>query len=256
MKLFGKKFISLLLMLMVMMTVSAADASEKMRGDFMSLYASEWRLFNLNYRLFTLIDKEVDTQAKSMPFGLKGLRFTINKNDTAEKILSGIFTKFRPDYERFLRHFQSAYQQRLKADDSDFSIDKLSGVPSFDDVQALQRDGEQNFLDTIGARLKARLSDRLASPYVAGIFLVIGFAMILFRRLLTASIKIKKIPPHRLRVIVCVVGLTIVAWGTYQFSRVIFMTDNITREFLNEQIRILYVSQLPETYWEAVAPHI
>ena len=255
MKMCRKKILCAFLLVMLCVAVADASPTGNSKGEFMSLYASEWRLFNLNYRLFTLIDKEFDTHVKSMTFGAKGLPFIVNKGAFVEEIFSGVLTKFHKDYEEFLKHFNAQYLKVLQASNKSIS-EKLSKAPTLEDVLAIQREGERNMLDVIGAKFSERLDNRLMTPYTAGALLIIGLALIILRHPIAASVASGTPVIKRIKAVIVIAGLVIIAFGTYQFSRILFMTTNITREFLNEQVRALYVSDLPNSLWNVVEPYI
>ena len=258
-----RKFLCTMLVLQFMFLIAATPARTEdrqydinsIKGGFMLLYDSEWRLFNLNYRLFSIIDKEFDALKQSMAFGTSGFQLAINKDNIIEKIQSEIFTKFGPEYEKFLKSFQSKYYTLLQTNPSKYSVEKIKQAPQFEVIKELQHKQERDMLEHVSFMFDKRLNDRLSNPYLAFMWLGLGLSILIFRGFILRLFHIKA-HFQRMRVILAIAGLVVLSFGTFQVSRGLFFTQGVLRDFMNEQTKLLYTSQLPNTYWNILESHV
>ena len=224
------------------------------KDGFMLLYDSEWRLFNLNYRLFSIIDKEFEIYTNSMMFGTSSFQLALNVNNIIEKIQSDVFMKFSPIYEEFLKSFQSKYYRLLQTNPKKYSIEKIKQAPSYEIIENLQHDGEKKMLRDISSTFDVTLKNKISTPFYSAMWFIAGVLIIMFKGLFTQSLDRKS--AKKVRVILALLGFIVLSFGTFQISRGLFFTQGLTRNFINEQTKFLYTSQLPDTYWNILETYV
>ena len=252
------KFLCALTVLLIVLVAACADASDvnsELKREFMSLYDSEWKLYNFNYRLFTIIDSDFDSQMKSMPFGTGSFQLALNYDNIAEKILSSMFQKFYSEYILFLRRFQSDFYKRLQNNSQVSFIKQTEQSLAFSNVVELYRQGEQKMLDSVWSNLHARIEDRLSTPHISFMWLLLGIFIILFRGLLARIFSSDK-KTKNVRKIFGLAGLLCFILGVVFVSRGLFFTKGVAREFFNEQAKVFYTSELPDMFWNIIKEHI
>lgn len=254
------KFLCSLTVLLVVLAascVNAAAADSELKNEFMSLYNSEWKLYNFNYRLFTIIDADFDSHMKEMPFGTGSFQLALNYNNVVEKILASMFQKFYSEYILFLRTFQNDYYKKLQSSSSFSSVNQNKKSLTFSDVIELYRRGEQKMLNDVWGSLSARIKDRLSTPYISFMWLFLGISIILCRGLLAGIFsdnnkrKIKNV-----RKIFGAAGLACFIVGVVLVSRGLFFTKGVVREFFTEHAKNFYTSELPDIYWNVIEASI
>ena len=254
------KFLCIMLVLLFVSVSSYSIRAEQydinsIKGGFMLLYDSEWRLFNLNYRLFAIIDKEFDIYTRSMAFGTSSFQLALNRDNIIEKIQSDILDKFRPVYEEFLKSFQSKYYRLLQTNPQKYSIEKIQQAPSYEVIETLQHEGEQKMLKNIASMFDKKLYKELSTPYFSALWLILGLSILISQSFI-AKYFYRRNHVKLARMVLAVVGLVVLSFGTFHVSRGIFFTQGLTRDFLNEQTKILYTSQLPDIYWNTLEAHV
>ena len=252
------KFLCALTVLLIVLVAACADASDvnsELKREFMSLYNSEWKLYNFNYRLFTIIDSDFDSQMKSMPFGTGSFQLALNYDNIAEKIMASMFQKFYSEYILFLRRFQGEFYKKLQSTPKVSSIKQTEQSLAFSNVIELYRQGEQKMLNSVWGSLHERIKERLSTPHTSFMWLLLGIFIILFRgllaRIFSSDKKIKNV-----RKIFGLAGLVCFILGVVFVSRGLFFTKGVAREFFNEQAKVFYTSELPNMYWNIIREHI
>ena len=230
----------------------AANAPE-LKQVFMKLYHSEWKVSNFNYDLFRIIDKEFDEITGKMLFGTKGLQLAINKHNVIEKILADISSRFQPEYELFFKNFYDKYYELLDTEPAKYSHEKLKELLFYEDVASIQPEVWQKKLDNIGIIFEKRLS----MPYISAVLVLLGIIIFLCRGLLTKNLRMI---PHkkerRIKFIAGITGIVIMILGALQFSRWLFFAQGVTRDFIYEETKDLYTSELPESFWAFIQPYV
>lgn len=229
------------------------DTISNLKNGFMVLYNSEWKAANFNYRLFRILDKEFEDNINSMMLGTSGVQLAVNYGKVIEKILDNTFAIFQPEYELFFKDFYDKYYTYLEASPIHFSREKLKTLFLYEEIASLQLFELQKTLDNAAVKLKKEFP----MPNISILAVVIGILIILLRGLLTRNFDAKN---HRkalrVNIIAVFVGIVIMVLGAVQISRWLLLTQGFTRDFLYEETKNLYVSELPEAYWNFMKPYI
>ena len=226
---------------------------DNLKNGFMVLYSSEWRSSNFNYRLFRILDKEIEDNIHSMTFGTSSIQLAMNAGKIIEGILDTTFADFQPEYELFFKDFYDKYYTFLEASPIHFSKEKLKRLFLYEEIASLQPVVWQKKLDSVSAKLKKELP----MPYISILAIALGFLIIIFRSLFTKNFDVRE---HRkavrMNIILVIIGMSIIVLGGIQVSRWILSTQGFTRDFLYDETKNLYITELPETYWAFLEPYI
>lgn len=246
------RFLCALAVLILAASCATASDVNNIKGDFMSLYNSEWKLYNFNYRLFTIIDRDFDTYISSMSPGTSSFQLAINYNNVVEEIFSSVLRKFHSGYILFLKSFQNDFYKILQENPGKFPIDHSKGSLAFSDIISLYYRGEQKMLESVWHNLNQRIKDRLSTPYVSFALLLLGVVIFIFRGFLAGILSRKEENSKRTKLILSVAGTACFIFGVVMVSRGLFFTKGVVREFFNEQTKNFYTEELPELYWGVI----
>ena len=249
-------------MLLTIFAAPCACASDLNSGfskdEFMAIYNSEWKLFNLNYRLFAAINSDFETYPATMMPGTKSFQLAFNHDDVIRKILASIFRKFHAGYVVFLRAFLRSLDEAVQRKNQNFSPQQTSRSMAFNDFIGLYYKCEERMLANVWDKLHERIKSRLSTPFLSFACLIIG-AVIFMLRGRAAKMLGKASSETKVKTVknaVGVAGIICFIAGVIFVSRGLFFTQLTVREFINEQTKLFYTSELPELYWEAVGEHL
>ena len=249
------KFFSMVL-IFCLLSVACADPAAnapELKQVFMKLYHSEWKASNFNYDLFRIIDKEFDDIVGSMLTGTKSFQLAINNHNVIEKILGDIFAKFQPEYELFFKNFYDKYYDLLDETHEKYSHEKVKKLLFYEDVASIQPELWRKKLDNIGIIFEKRLS----MPYISAVLIVLGIIIFLCRGLLTKNLRmIAHRKERRIKFIAGITGIVIMILGALQFSIWLFFAHGVSRDFIYEETKNLYTSELPEAFWAFIQPYV
>lgn len=224
-----------------------------LKNGFTVLYSSEWKTANFNYRLFRIIDKEFEDTTETMPYGMSGIQLAMDTNRVIEKILDETFAIFQPEYELFFKDFYDKYYTYLEASPVHFSEEKIKELFLYEEVAALQPEVWKKSLNIIGAKVR----QAFPIPYLGICALILGLLIILSRGLLTKNFERTK---HRLelriKLLAVLGGIAVMVLGGVQISEWLIASHGSIRDFIYEEAKAVYTSELPETYWNFLEPYI
>ena len=247
------KFFSMVLIFCLLFSSCAESAmnAAELKKEFMLFYNSEWKLSNFNYELFRIINGEFDTITDAMLYGTRGFQLAVNKNNLIGEILSDIFSKFQPDYELFFKVFYDKYYAILDKEPEKYSREKIKSLLCYEEVASLQPEIWHKKLIEVNFMFRERLS----VPYFTILILAAGFLLIIFSGFLTKILDIGH-SERRRKFFINTAGVVIIILGTLQVSRWFFFAQGAARDFVYEQTKILYTSELPEAFWKFIEPHV
>ena len=249
------KFLCALFLLVLFASSASADNISDVKAEFMSLYDSEWKAVNFNYKLFTTIDKDFDEYTSSMMPGLRSFQFLLNYNNIAEKILASVFRNFHSGYLIFLRKFHIEFHNNLE-NNPKISLEATKGNLAFSDVVELYYKVEQKMLESVGDALYERINDELSTPYYSLLLFAAGIFIFVARNIFIKKSGSSTRKDKKIRMVVSAAGALCFLLGGILISRSLFFTKAVVRDFIHEQTKNFYVSEVPEMYWNIIQEHI
>ena len=240
----------------ILLFVSAAASATSPADDFMRIYDSHWRQLNFNYKLFVFVEKEFDEAVNAMTFGTSVFHFAFNRNNVMGKILSNIFTKFQPEYALFFKEFYEEYYKCLDSQLDQYSGGKVKQLLQKEEIIAVETKVQKKVLASIGQMSDTRFHRRLLDPDFSAMVLALGLLIIIFRNFVSKMCSSFSENDQKVKLIVSIIGIAILAFGCFHFSRGIFFTKGVMRELVNEEAKAFYTSELPKAYWATIEPHI
>ncbi|MBQ6776135.1 MAG: hypothetical protein IJP53_06700 [Synergistaceae bacterium] len=226
---------------------------ETLKRGFLTLYMSEWRSLNFNFILFSAINREFDATVEAMLPGTSGFQLATNHDGVIGQILDNALAEFGPEYELFFKNFYDRYFTFLDANSMMFSHEKLKDLYLYEDLAACEPPVLQNKLDNSGAMFARRLYESLPTPYVSVTSLVLGLALLIFMGVLARLIGREG---KGVKIAISLLGVALMAFGSYLLFRWLFYSKGIARDFLFEQAKELYTIELPERFWVFLEPYV